>query len=357
MTDTLRSILPDLYAPLLPDFFDTAVPIETKATCSNCAMCPSEGAPAGAGEVTYFRPDTKCCTFHPRLPNYLVGAILADERPDMQEGRRRIREKIARRVGVSPQWIAPPRKQEVLYDAARRNSFGRSLVLRCPYYEERGGLCTIWRQREVVCSTFFCKYVDGADGQHFWRSARAVIGSIEFALSQGATMALLPGWTAPPNDGLTVEDLEDLPPRAGDYAALWGELVGREEELYLRAYEWVRALDRGSFAEVVAGPAYATRFEAVVAAHQALVAPTLPERLQPNPEMTLSPAEGGHLVTTYSRYEPMLLSEGLHEVVREFSAAETVAEVRARLRRESEVELPEELLLSLLRFRVLVAPP
>jgi len=71
--------LPVLYADLFPDFFRKEVPAETKATCAWCAMCPSSASGAVEsvdGVSRLFRPDTKCCTYYPKLPNYLVGAIL-----------------------------------------------------------------------------------------------------------------------------------------------------------------------------------------------------------------------------------------------------------------------------------------
>src|SRR5207248_709352 len=140
----------------LPPFFDVAAPREEKATCASCAMC----APPGGGTpgAEYFHPDVKCCTYHPKLPNFLVGGLLSDGTPALAEGRRRVEAVIASRMGASPMWLAPPRKTRLLIEASRRSSFGRSLALRCPYYEADGGLCTIWRWRESDCSTFFCKF-------------------------------------------------------------------------------------------------------------------------------------------------------------------------------------------------------
>jgi Fe-S-cluster containining protein len=356
VADPLRSLLPELYRPLLPDVFDTLAPTESKATCATCAMCPPNDAPAPAADVTYFRPDAKCCTFEPRLPSYLVGAILADERPDLAEGRRRIRAKIAARIGTTPQWVAPPAKREVLFGAAWRNAFGRSLVLLCPYFEREGGLCTIWRHRDAVCSTFFCKYESAADGQAFWNSVRALVGYVERVVSSHVTRELLPGYREPSAKDLTVEELEDLPPNESDYQALWGEWVGREEELYLRAYERVRGLDRAGFKAILADEEYARRAAAMTAAHESLTAPPLPARLVPRPDLGARPAEGGVLVTTYSRYEPLLLTDALFEVVQAFGGEGTVAEVRERLLREEGLDVPEELLQDLHQYRVLVEP-
>lgn len=359
MSDTLRSALPEIYAPLLPDFFDHAPPREDKATCDSCAMCAPPGTPP-AEAVTYFRPDAKCCTYHPMLPNYLVGAILADTRPDMQEGKRRIREKIAQRTGVSPRWIAPPRKQELLRKASWRSGFGRSLVLLCPYFERAQGNCTIWRHRESVCTTFFCKYTAGADGEDFWRALRRYTGWLENTLSSLAARSLLPGHieARPPAGELTLEELEDRAPAAETYAALWGEWVGREEEFFVRCHEWASALSRDGFEALVRGDEYDERLGGLIAARDTMLNPRLPERLVPNPEMGSSETPDGVLVRAYSRYEPLLLTRNLFEVVRAFAggATETVAEVRSRLRSEAELEIPDELLLGLYQFRVLVPP-
>src|SRR5450631_4114901 len=126
MSETFRDLLPAVYRVLLPAFFEREAIHEDKATCSDCAMCDKSSSngggsrSAGTGDgVSYFRPDTKCCTFQPHLPNYLVGALLRDADPALAEGQRRIRARIAQRVGVTPQWLAPGRKFSLLFEAAR----------------------------------------------------------------------------------------------------------------------------------------------------------------------------------------------------------------------------------------------
>ena len=68
--------LPALYRNLFPSFFQGPIPEETKATCSACAMCEAANPvriESVDGVNRFFRPaSTKCCTYHPRLPNYLV---------------------------------------------------------------------------------------------------------------------------------------------------------------------------------------------------------------------------------------------------------------------------------------------
>src|SRR5690349_17121148 len=103
--------LPALYAHLLPAFFQEPVPEETKATCSRCSMCEGNCQDAVApvdGKSRFFNPNTKCCTYFPKLPNYLVGALLSDDRPELAEGRRRVEARIDARLGATPQWLSPP---------------------------------------------------------------------------------------------------------------------------------------------------------------------------------------------------------------------------------------------------------
>ncbi|MCI0612566.1 hypothetical protein L0244_06210, partial [bacterium] len=135
--------LPDLYRKILPEFFEELIPIETYATCNDCAMCLKPGEAAVSG-VAYFKPNVKCCSYFPRLPNYLVGGLLSDNNPAMDEGRKRIREKIRNRIGITPQAVDVPKKYNVLLKSGGIKSFGKNSSLICPYFVAEGGLCSIW---------------------------------------------------------------------------------------------------------------------------------------------------------------------------------------------------------------------
>lgn len=356
MGDALRDLFPAMYGPLLPGWFDQPRPREEKATCHACAMCPPGGAAAPSDDVTYFRPDVKCCTYHPRMPNYHVGGLLADESPDIQEGRRRMRERIRSRISVTPHNVAPPRKLEVLRMASWRNTMGRSLLLRCPFYGVESGGCTVWKYREIECTTFFCKHSAGADGEAFWKALRAYMVHVERRLAEDAVRAIMPEYKDVPGQGMTLEDLEDRAPDPRAYAALWQGWEGREEEFYVACHRHVTGLARERYEALVAGEALDRHAEATAAAYRAVMEPALPEVLVPNPDRGEKRVATGVLVRTYSHYEPLLLTEALHEVVGEFSAKETVAEVRARLSRDAGVDVPEALLLALYQMRVLVRP-
>ncbi|MBX3209274.1 MAG: hypothetical protein KF764_29850 [Labilithrix sp.] len=361
MTDSLRDTLPAAHRHLLPEVYDRPAVVETRATCGDCAMCPKGDRTPGAADV-FFRPDLKCCTYHPTLPNFLVGAILADDSPEMSEGKRRVEERIARRIGVTPQWLAPPRKQRVLLEAARGTSFGRSKALLCPYFDgEGGGLCTVWRHRESVCSTFFCKHDAGAVGDAFWMANKQFLGTVELALSRHAAQAVSPDVTEPriPRLKLTIEDLEDRPPNEDDYAGYWGEWVGREADFYRACHAHVQAMTAADLTRLLDEPDEPhgpERLAELVRRHDALASSAIAARLVPNPKMRTTTLPGGVGVTTYSLFDAMCLTPDLFEVVRQFRADETVAETRARLAREHDVEIPDALLLSLQQHEILVPP-
>jgi hypothetical protein len=367
MTGSIRDTLPPAHRRVLPTVFDRPAVHESLATCDDCAMC-DRGGGKDDGRAVHFRRDLKCCTYHPALPNFLVGAILADPSPELAEGKRRVRARIEARIGVTPEWLAPPRKQRVLLEASRATSFGRSKALLCPYFDH-DGRCTIWRHREAVCSTFFCKHDAGAVGDAFWTATKRLLVHAEITLARAAARSLSRD-VAEPTIGalkLTPEDLEDQPPREEEYRAFWAEWTGREEAFYVACHAYVSALGPADLvalfdAEERAGPPAAagrsTRLVLdLVARHDALTRPAIAERLVPNPDMRLTTLEDGVATTTYSAYDAQWLSEALYDVVKEFNPGESVAETRARLRRDRDLEIPDALLLSLQQHEILVPPP
>ncbi len=354
--------LPLLYRGLLPDFFRKEIPVETKATCASCAMCPSSASGAIEsvdGVSRLFRPDTKCCTYYPKLPNYLVGALLADERDELGEGRRRMEEKISSRMGVSPQWVRPSARYNLLYRNSRQ-FFGRALSMRCPYYEEQQGGCTIWPYREAVCSTFFCKYVAGADGRKLWMTLKTYLALAEIQLSRYAVLQLLPEYILAGKDKPelsetpTVEDLDDKPLPEKEYAALWRKWAGRESEFYRACYDIVRGLSPEQF-EKILGLDGTIELAVLAKSHRDVVAPDLPRVLKLNPEATVKwLADGSVALGAYSEYDAIALPGVAYSLLVEFTGREPVGEVRKRLRAEKQADLHEDILLELYRHRILM---
>jgi hypothetical protein len=362
---TILDSLPELYRGLFPSFFKGPLPAETKATCSSCAMCESSNPvriESVDGVNRFFRPDTKCCTYHPRLPNYLVGAILSDEDAAMAEGRRRIQEKIARGVAVNPQWIKAPTRYNLLYSNARQ-AFGRAQALLCPYYESKGGLCTIWRYREAVCSTYFCKYVAGADGRKFWMTLKTWLTLAEIQLSRYALLQLLPDYVLLGKDKadvqtgpLTIEDLDDKRLADKDYSELWHPWVGREEEFYRRSYELVRGLSSEEFDNLL-GLDGIVEQSILQRLYGNAVAPKLPKVLKLNPNTTTQWLPDGSIaLASYSEFDAVALPGAAYALLVEFTGKDSVEVVRQRLRDEKQADLHDDILIELHRHRILVDP-
>jgi hypothetical protein len=358
---TLRSKLAPVYGPLFSDLFDRPEVVETRATCDTCAMC-NHGQIAPVA-MDYFRPDAKCCTYHPGLPNYLVGAILADTGEELAEGRRRLRARIAARIGVTPGYLAPPRKYNVIYAAARgAGFFGRSKVMLCPYFdEENDGRCNVWRYREAVCSTYFCTYTAGKPGWQFWDTLKGYLSHVERSLAHYASVTVDPTMSEPQLErfALTAEDVEDAAPKEADYEVWWGKgkWVGREEEFYIACYERVVALQKAEFTKHVddspEGRSFLARLEAK---YDEIAAPILPAVLIRAQSLKKRDAGENVVVTTYNPFDAFSLEKELFDVLEMFSADQTVEENLARLDKEKDVQLAPELLQYLFIHGVL-APP
>lgn len=354
--------LPVLYRQLLPDFFRKEIPEETKATCASCAMCPSSASgtvEAVDGVSRLFRPDTKCCTYYPKLPNYLVGALLSDTREELGEGRRRVEEKIRGRVGVTPQWVRPSARYNLLYRNSRQ-FFGRATSMRCPYFELEHGGCTIWPYREAVCSTFFCKYVAGADGRKLWMTFKTYLALAEIQLSRYAALQLLPEYILSGRDKPEAtetpspEDLDDKPLPEKEYAALWRQWVGREPDFYRACYEAIRALSPEQV-EKIMGLDGVIELKVLEKSLRDVVAPDLPRVLKLNPEATVKwLPDGSVALGAYSEYDAVALPGIAYSLLVEFTGREPVPAVRERLRKEKQADLHEDILLELYRHRILM---
>lgn len=353
--------LPALYGRLLPDLFTREVPAEEKATCGSCAMCEggSLSVVDGVEGSRVFRPDTKCCTFHPRLPNFLVGAIFADPDPALEPGRARLRKKLQARVGVTPMWVKAPARYDLMYQNSRR-SFGRAGALLCPYFEPNGGLCTIWRYREAVCSTFFCKHVAAADGRAFWMGVKGYLAWAELQLARLATLELLPDFILEGRDKenanapLTAEDLDERGPSEAAYKLLWGAWAGREEEYYRRCYEQVQGISREQLALAMGldGQIELRQLERLYARATKTL---LPNRLKLNPNATVKWLDDGSVgLAAYSEYDAIALPGPAYPLLVAFTGREPVAAVRAKLRQERGQDLGDEVLAVLYQHRILV---
>ncbi len=334
------------------------LPVESGATCDDCAMCVSSDGRLPTAAVT-FAPDVKCCSFVPALPNFLVGRILRDEDPAAAHGRRTVEARLAG-PGVTPLGLERPPTADLLHRAAV-NGFGNSTALLCPHFD--GGRCGIWRHREAVCATWFCRFDRGAAGLAFWHALRRVLATVEADVARWCALEV---GVDPERLAASLPRLDGDAAQAGPawvevegrrdpalHAQRWGAWAGRERELYLAC---AAAADRLQGADVarLGGGALALRVELARRLLARLAAPrAAPARLRVAPFQVVTMRAGGVRVTTFSPLDALDLPSALVALLPLFDGRPTV-EVLAELRTTHGVELTPDLLGRLLDWQVLV---
>jgi hypothetical protein len=328
-------------------------PPERRATCGECVMCPTTDgrAPAAADA---FRPDTKCCTYTPALPNFLIGGILAG--PD-GPGRRSVMQRLAEDGRVSPLGLEPDWDQRRADDT---RAHGRSAAHRCPHFEIESGRCGIWEHRNHACVSYFCKHERGARGAAFWHAVGRLLRMLEEGLArwcvleggfaESALEAILlldetrPDRTAHLSEGAGVRD----PDRA---AALWQPRQGQEETFFRECAERVSGL---SWPEAAARCGPETRMAATVVqeAHRRLLDDALPERLTLGQWQLLGATAEGLTVITHSATDPVGLSHALTGVLHRFDGR-APSVILEEIRSGHGLELAPDLLHTLLDYGVL----
>ena len=319
--------LPPLYQRWLDEALSGPIPAEENATCGDCAMCDQTVQP-GPG-VEHFHRETKCCTYLPDLPNFLVGRILDDDdaHPAAAHGRASVRARIAQKAAVTPLGLGRPRPWLLLYNSSTE-AFGHARSLRCPHYlDQDGGLCGVWKNRMSMCATWFCKYNRGAVGQHFWRSVHRLLSSLEKALAADCVRVLDVGREAldrlfPLHAGSSAEPsirAAELDGRedAATYAAVWGPWLGREEDFYRACAEHVNGLSLKD-ALAVAGPDARIAHDLLRQAYRGLVTPEVPAKLRVGSFLVVRAEPEKVRVQSYNGYDPLEVPRELFELLPRF---------------------------------------
>jgi hypothetical protein len=263
----MQSVLPPLYARWISELLDGApLPEEKRSACMECPM--AKGRRPSCEADVQFHASTKCCTYMPDLPNYLVGMILLDESPEFREGRAVFEREGPRRFLVDELGVYRTRERAAIYSLSGEE-FGRKDANLCPYYME-GGLCGIWKYRNSRCSTWFCLYDRGSYGAGFWENVYRLLVHIEKSLAIWNMRLIVSGWE------------------------------GRERE-YFR--ECARRVEQLSWKEIVdsCGPEMPGLTGEIRRSYQLLQA-AIPERLRKG-SWTARPIDGGFRVWAYSLYD------------------------------------------------------
>ncbi|HET6249850.1 MAG TPA: hypothetical protein VFE47_19325 [Tepidisphaeraceae bacterium] len=349
--------LPPLYAGWIDSLLGGAIPAETHATCDDCAMCNSAAAPRG--DVNWFNPATKCCTYLPELPNFLVGRILLDTDPGIAS-----HGSIDARLSgsaVNPLGIAPPAAYHAAYKAFP-NRFGHSSQMRCPHYIEAGGLCGIWRHRNAVCATWFCKHVRGAVGARFWISLTQLLRSIEKNLSAWCVNELFPNakglaeliGTTRNGSPVRVETEDgplDIPPDSPRYQAIWGEWVGREREFFGRCAELVNPLNWKRVLQLC-GQDTQMLARLAQAAYRDLLREQIPDALRLGNVQIVKMSAASVSVAAYAAIDPVEMPRALFDALGEFDGRAASQSLDAISNRHG-LELSRDLVRGLVDFEIL----
>lgn len=347
-------MLSPLYDRWIREGFPSELPPERHATCDTCAMC----ATTRSSSVAHFRPDTKCCTFVPQLANFAVGGVLRDKCTDGREGKQSLVERMSRAKLKTPLGLMVDPIARHVYELGAAEAFGRSEALRCPHYSNAGGgTCGIWRHRNAVCSTWFCKHERGAVGKRFWDSLRDLLGLVEDHLSVWCALEL-----GVPDRGVAKAiDLRCEPARtqigrqllSSDFAqaSLWGHWLGREKDFYERCAGLVDSVRWPQVMQICGATSRA--LEGVVKENLATVSIHQSVR-QPNLVtcQVSRDSEAWLRLSTYSPNDPLIVPKELPYLLHYFDGS-SIEQILSRIKEEEEVDFDVSLIERLTDFGVL----
>jgi hypothetical protein len=320
-------------------------------------MCATAEAPAHAFG-SYFSPSTKCCTYQPRLANFVVGQILADRDPANAAGRATVDARVQRGEMVRPLGLGVAPSYSLRYEHASAD-FGTSKALLCPHFLP-DGRCGIWQYRNSVCTTWFCKHVRGAVGLRFWHALERLLNSVEQML---ACWCLLDQDFGPaafdPLTAFTASQLRKSPDSnlAGTlepaaYRSLWGKWAGLEREFYQRCAQQVEALNWADILRI-GGPDITANARIARSAYDALIDCNLPAALTVGQFRVIGIDESGTQVEGYHGSDPLRLSSDLMGVLPLFNGRPTSETLRS-LADDRGIGVAPELIRKLTDFEILV---
>jgi len=353
--------LPSLYTNWVEEWLGGSIPAETEATCQQCALLAEPAQPATRDLTRRIHPRTKCCGYYPSLANFQVGRILSESDPTAAPARDVVAARVQARFMATPLALDVPPAHHLLY--AKSPYMGSALKLQCPYYVEEllGGACGIWRHRNAICLTWFCKHSRGQVGLTFWKALEYLLKQMEDALSTWCLTQL-----EVTDDSLT----RILPDRHGDktvftpqeldeavdekaHRAVWGNWAGREAEFYRECGRLVSALSAQEALEI-GGVEVALRLRLARRAYRALLSADLPRAVRPGNFRVQPLGDDQVQIVSYSEYSPLLLPAVVLNLLPYFQGR-TVDEALKAIDEQGQIELEPALVRRLLDFEILVA--
>ncbi len=327
------AVLPPLYTTWVDELIGKPVPAETDANCNHCMMCKT-GEESDSSQDYWFDPGLKCCTFFPRLPNFLVGGILNQGGPAAKHLEKMISGQSDAGGIVTPLGIDPPSAYNLLY-ANEHKAIGRDRSLACPYLTntDQGAQCGIWQHRQSTCATWFCKFRRGQVGEQFWHELHRLLAAIETNLrwwcilqsdfTSGGLRHLLDI-----NDTLVKARDRGRPhhinPQAGSPASrvLWETWAGRETDFFRQTAERVGELT-WSRVKALGGQDIELRAQLVLDAFAQLLSTEIPAHLKKGSYRIIGTGPSVSRVVAYRDFDPLELPNGLLGLLHFFDSGST----------------------------------
>ena len=245
----LSEIVPSFYAKILPDSINTIDVTEQKATCHNCLRSRDK-------RFAYlYKPNLKCCTFHPFLTNYSIGGVLTEFKESV--GSLKIKNKIKNNEFALPIGITAPYDYQFKFLNKEESDFGNREDLLCPYYDKIAQGCSIWKYRGCVCTTFFCRSDYGQSGLKFWSVLSDYLSYVEMGLAEECLVQLdfsprdisdqlfYLNKREYDSDEIEKKYLSDL-----EMKRIWNGYTDIEE-FYFKCYQIVRSISRKQFKDIL----------------------------------------------------------------------------------------------------------
>lgn len=244
---SLKKSLPAIYERFInPQILNIDI-IETKATCDNCLRSRDQRF-----EYLY-KPELKCCTFFPFLPNYAVGGIIHKK----LNGASIVKNKIIKNEFNLPIGLYPTLKYQYDFQTKGVQDFGNKKNLLCPYYDTENSNCSIWEFRGTVCTTFFCRSDYGKKGIQFWDNLNEYLSYVEIALAEEC-LVMMDFSPRDVSDQLTFMNQKEFTLKQEtqkslnekDMKMFWNGYKS-PEDFYLMCYSMVQGLTKKQFQEII----------------------------------------------------------------------------------------------------------
>lgn len=245
----LEHIVPGIYKGLLNRNILALNTNETKATCDNCLRSRDK-------RFAYtYKPELKCCTFHPYIPNFAVGGLLLLENESV--GIKKLKNKISQREFAFPVGVMAPFDYQFIFMTKEEEQFGNDKNLLCPYYDILKNQCSVWKYRGVVCTSFYCRSDFGQDGLKFWAVLSDYLSYVEMALAEEC-LVQLDFSPRDLSDQLLFLNKREFEPEETEQKclamevdkALWNGYTDKFE-FYKKCFAIVSKIDRSQFKEIL----------------------------------------------------------------------------------------------------------